>query len=779
MLKNSNSIYALLIILSAIVGVFYFMMPQHIDESETPMSQFSTKRALETVKSMSLVPHYVGSKNHETVALYLQKTLRELGLQATIQEGFSITEMGTLVKSKNILAKIKGSKSGKALLLLSHYDSAPHTLSKGASDDASGVATIIESIRAFLYNKTKHKNDVIILFTDAEEIGLNGSELFVKQHQWAKEVGLVLNFEARGSAGPSYMLMETNQGNSKMINAFSNAKVPYPVSNSLMYSIYKMLPNDTDLTVFQKLGNIQGFNFAFIDNHYNYHTSNDCYKNLSQKTLAHQGSYLFPLLNNFSNADLSKLNTPFDKVYFNVPFGFFSYPYEWITPLLIFAIGLFFVFVFVGLGKRILDFDEILKGFIPLLSSLLTSGLITYILWKLLLNFYPQYQDILHGYTYNGNDYIYAFLCLSLSICFLFYSRINKRNNEMNQLVASLFIWLIINTVIAIKLPGAGFLIFPFFASTLKLGVFVVTQKSNWLVNLLLAIPTIIILVPLVITFPVGLGLKILYAMSIMIVLIFTLFLPILGSFREKRVWSMMFFIITIGFFIKAHLNSAYSNTQAKPNSLIYVLNDDLNKAYWTTYDVNIDVWTKKYLGQHPVSAQLLNLNLRNSKYDSKFTYVRDAPVVNLVKPTIEFLRDTIKGNQHLYSIKIIPNRLVNCYDIYCNNGVTLNNLKANGITSIKFKSNNYSNCRDKILTYYVVDNLPLELIFSINSKEKLDLELFESSFDLLSNPSLNVTKRKSWMIPTPFVLNDAVIVRKKIICSQTDNKIKVNTEQK
>jgi hypothetical protein len=33
--------------------------------------------------------------------------------------------------------------------------------------------------------------------------------LFAK-HNWAKEVGLVLNFEARGTSGPSYMLMETN-----------------------------------------------------------------------------------------------------------------------------------------------------------------------------------------------------------------------------------------------------------------------------------------------------------------------------------------------------------------------------------------------------------------------------------------------------------------------------------------------------------------------------------------------------------------------------------------
>ena len=777
MRKNNPSIYALLIVLIAILGVFYFIMPQNIDETEAPLSEFSTQRALVTVKSISLAPHYVGSKNHETVAVYLQTALHDLGLETSIQEGFTITEMGTLVKSKNILARIKGSGHGNALLLLSHYDSAPHSFSKGASDDASGVATIIESIRAFLHNKTQHKNDVIILFTDAEEVGLNGAALFVKKHPWAKKVGLVLNFEARGSAGPSYMLMETNQGNAKMVNAFYNAKVTYPVSNSLMYSIYKMLPNDTDLTVFRTEGNIQGFNFAFIDNHYNYHTVKDCYANLNKNTLAHQGTYLFPLLNYFSNADLSQLNTPSDKVYFNVPFCFVSYPFEWILPLLIFAIGLFLLFVFIGLGKRAMRFDEILKGFIPLLGSLLTSGLITYIIWKLLLVFYPQYQDILHGFTYNGHDYIYAFLSLSLCICFTFYSQTNKRHNEMNQMVAPLFIWLIINIGIALKLPGAGFLIIPVVASILMLGLYVLTQKSNWLLNSLLSIPTIIIIVPFLITFPIGLGLKILYGISLMIVLVFTLLLPVLETISNKRIWALILFFISSGYFVKAHLNSEYSTTKSKPNSLVYFLND--NKAYWSTYDLNIDVWTKHYLGEKPISATSLNKNLLYSKYDSKFTYMANAPLIGLSKPTIEFLRDTIKGNQHLYRIKISSNRIVNRYDVFCNNGVRINNLKANGITSINFKKNISSKSNSKIITYYVVDNVPLELQFSINSKEKLDLELLESSFDLLSNRKLNVIKRKSWMVPTPFVLNDAVIVREKIINSPINVVKKLNFSRK
>ncbi|WP_240034543.1 M20/M25/M40 family metallo-hydrolase [Flavobacterium silvisoli] len=763
MRKNYASVYSLLVLAALIFGVYYFMMPQCYDKTEAPLSEFSTQRALETVKKMSAKPHFVGSENHEVVANYLQMALRNLGLEPSVQEGFTMTEKGTLVKSKNILARIKGSTNGKALLLLSHYDSAPHSFSKGASDDASGVATILESIRAFLHNKTAHKNDVIILFTDAEELGLNGAALFVTQHQWAKEVGLALNFEARGSSGPSYMLMETNQGNAKMVEAFKAGKATYPVSNSLMYSIYKMLPNDTDLTVFKESGKIQGFNFAFIDSHFNYHTQQDNYENLDRNTLAHQGSYLFPLLQYFSNADLTDLNSTEDQVYFNVPFGFVTYPFAWILPMLVIAFILFALFIFIGLGKRTMRVDEIIKGFIPLFGAMATAGLVTYVGWKLLLHFNPQYNDILQGFTYNGHDYIYAFVSLTLAICFLFYQNDSKRNPEMSQLVAPLFLWILINLGIALQLPGAGFLIIPVLSSSLMLGFFVLTQKSRWLLNVFLAVPTVIIIVPFITMFPVGLGLKIMFGSSILTVLAFTLLLPIFGSFSQKGIWAGLCFAVALGFFIKAHQSADYTNKKAKPNSLVYLLNTDTNKANWATYDTNLDEWTKSFLGENPKPATTLNSDKLYSKYGSEFTFMAEAPVKNINKPTIEFLRDTIKGNQHLYKIRITPNRNVNRYDIFSNNSIQLHNFRANGVQSINFNSNIASKTTGKLLTYYVTGNLPLEIEFSINAKEKLDLELLESSFDLMSHPQFNLAKRKNWMMPTPFVLNDAVILKQQI----------------
>jgi hypothetical protein len=66
-----------------------------------------------------------------------------------------------------------------------------------------------------------------------------------------------------------------------------------------MYSIYKKLPNDTDLTVFRKDANINGFNFAFIGDHFNYHTAQDSYERLDRESLLHQADYFTTSLNYF------------------------------------------------------------------------------------------------------------------------------------------------------------------------------------------------------------------------------------------------------------------------------------------------------------------------------------------------------------------------------------------------------------------------------------------------------------------------------------------------
>ena len=755
-----KKITALVILCVAAYASITTQLPENnfIDNPST--TEFSNSRAFKHVQVLGTDAHAVGTKSHQKASEYIIYELEKLGLDVHTQEGNSFSDWGTFAKVKNIVARIKGSDNSKALVIMSHYDSAGHS-SKGASDAASGVGTILEGIRAFIAKETPHKNDIIILLTDGEELGLNGARLFTKEHPWLKDIGLILNFEARGSGGPSFTLVETNDGNAALMNEFIKANPKYPVANSLAYSIYKKLPNDTDLTVFRKQANIQGFNFAFIDDHYDYHTALDTPERLDNNTLSHQASYLMPLLNHFGNADLTTLESSENKVYFNSPLGMHSYPFSWILPLVIFAFIVFIALIIYGKRKKKLNNKEIGKGFLALFSALIINGTIGFIGWKAILNLYPHYSEILQGFTYNGHTYILFFVLLTLSITFYIYKKVYTSNNTKELLVAPILIWLLINLLISQVLEGASFFIIPLYF-TLGLFFFLLQKEKPSIIAItLLCLPAIFVFVPFIPQFPIALGLKIVVSSSVLTVLLFGLLVPVLGFIRRKKSLGHILFIASGIVFVLAHLNNDFTAQQPKPNSLVYLQDNDTQKSYWLTYDAILDDWNSSYF-KDTVSKK--NVITFGSKYNTQFNNVALAKNINLPKSEFHISVDTIINNDRHIKLCVLPNRKLNSIEI---NSETKNNFKNFSINGTeiptKIVSKFINDKSHRIATYSIVNNVPLELSFSIDTKTKPHIELLEISHDILENNYLNIPKRKENMIPKPFVINDAVITKNTI----------------
>lgn len=761
-----KKVISIVLIIIAIYWSFSALLPSNISSIDAPDNTFSTQRALIHLKEISKNPHYVGSPDHERVKNYIIEALEKLGLEVEIQEDYILTDWGTVTKPKNILARIKGSDNSKALMLLSHYDSKSHA-SLGASDAGSGVVTILEGLRAYLHENKIPKNDIIILISDAEELGLNGASLFVNKHPWAQDVGLVLNFEARGSGGPSYMLMETNGGNHNLMSGFIEANPEYPVANSLAYSVYKELPNDTDLTRFREEGDIEGFNFAFIDDHFDYHTSLDNYERLDRNTLEHQGSYLMPLLNYFADANLNNLKSDTDDIYFNVPlFKTVSYPYSWVLPMLILAILLFIALVFYGINKRTLNSKHIGIGFLPGIAALLINGVIGYFGWKALTAIYPQYNEMLHGFTYNGYTYILAFSLLSAAICMWLYNKVYKPENTASLVVPPLFLWLVICGVLAFQLKGASFFIIPVYFGLISLFVLVRQKHPSLILMTLLLFPALLILSPFVKMFPVGLGLNTIIATTLLVSLIFSLCIGVFGFFRHKNRLSYVLFILAICCFISAHINSDFSEENPKPNSLVYYLDTDKNEAIWATYDKMLDPWTEAYLSDSPDTDHDITKTTFGSKYNSGFTYSKKGNIKPLKLPYIDIQKDTIIGENRFLKIFISPQRLVNKMDLYADSTNVFTSFNINGL-EIQKDQNGYvfsKKVSNLLFEYYVVDEKFLEIEFSVPKNQKTTFQFYDTSFDILDNPLFRVSERPSNMIPKPFVINDAVIVKKTIV---------------
>ena len=758
-MKRFPSLITVILMALAVYWSFRSSMPAYKSDSSISETSFSTDRALEHVKKIAVKPHAVGFSAHEEVREYITSELQNMGLETMLQEGYTLGDWANLSKAQNILARIKGSENGKALLLLSHYDSSPHS-SLGASDAGSGVATILEGIRAFLSENKKPKNDIIILISDSEELGLNGANLFVNQHPWAKDVGLVLNFEARGSGGPSYTFIETNRGNQNLVREFIEANPKYPMANSLYYSIYKMLPNDTDLTVFRKDRDIEGFNFAFIDDHFDYHTAHDSYERLDKNTLAHQGSYLLPLLHHFSDADLNNLKSLNDYVYFNIPFfGMVSYPFDWIWPMFGLAMLLFLLLVIHGFSKKVLKIKEVLTGFLPLVIILAINGLIGFYSWSFLKWAYPQYNDMLHGFTYNGYTYIAAFILFSIAICFGVYHRFEKIGTS-NLLVAPLVLWLVICGGGAGYLPGASFFIVPLFALLAAWFVTIGQKEPNPLLLVFLSLPAIWLYIPFIKGFTVGLGLKMIISSILLVSLTFFLLLPVFGFYRNKKRWAYLGFILFIGCMLSAHFDSGFDKNNAKPTSLLYVLDTDTNTAQWATYDQVLIDWNEQFLGIEKKPPVKLAMRTIKNKYSSGLSYVTEAPLKQIYGPKIETTRDTVIGNNRLLEICITPKRNVNRLDIFTNDAP----ISAGIVNGIPL-SNHYLQNREKsrLLTHYISNNAYTELQLTLKKEAVLELIVYEASNDLLNHEQFSIPERPENSIPMPFVLNDAILTTKTV----------------
>lgn len=762
-MKKLSAILSFLFIIAISFYSFYSLMPQSGDVDIVPANEFSIERSMRTLIEISKEPHYLGSPAHEEVRKLLISELRKLGFDPHIQEGFSLNPSSkTLNKPINIVARMEGTERGKALLLLSHYDSAP-VPSYGASDDASGLVTILEGFRAYLASGKRPKNDIIILFSDAEELGLDGAKLFINEHPWAKDVGLVLNFEARGTSGPSNMIVETNGGNSNLIAEFIKANPQYPVASSLMYSVYKMLPNDTDSTIFREDADIDSFFFAFIDDHFNYHTANDNIHNLDTYSLAHQGSYLLSMLHHFADADLTKLKSTSDNVYVNFPIvKMISYPFSWIWPMIIIACIVFLALIFYGFKKRRFNGKSILIGFAPLITTLLISGIAGYYGWKLLIYIYPQYTEIQQGFTYNGHWYIAFFVSLSLAISFAVYKKFNRNRNESSLYVAPLFLWILINIAVAIFLKGAAFFIIPVFFGLLSFYIMLRQGHPNLLAMAILATPALAIFVPLIQFFPVGLGLKMLVISCIFTVLVFGLLLSVVSYYRLKKVLSILSLLFAVFFFIKAHSKSDFSENRKKPNSLLYYEDADSEKAFWVTYDKNIDVWTKKYLGEKPDDASMYLDRASYSKYGFNYTFATETPKRNILPSEIVLMKDSVFDNLRNVHLTIIPKRRINKLELYSANEVSFIDLKFNGKNADVSDSNTLyrGTLNLSLINYYVSPNDSLKVDFTVKKDTDVSFKLMEYSFDLMDNPNFNMEKRLDYMMPKPFVATDATVLK-------------------
>ena len=341
--------------------------PVPVEEgSADRFSAISAATVLESIYADG-VTHPSGTKNNRKYKERILDHLRQLGYEPSVQRAFVCRETGACGHVENILARLEGAGQGKAVMLAVHYDSVG--AGPSVSDDGVAVAATLEIAR-ILDAGPRRRNDVIFLIDDGEEAGLLGAIAFTAEHPWADEVRAVVNLDARGTAGRSYMY-ETGIDNAWLIELMKR-HVPRPATSSLFYSIYQQLPRDTDFTIFKKHG-MNGVNFAFLKDVAHYHTPLDDLEHLTLATLQHQGENAFGMVRALAGTDLDSPPAGTASWFDVWGFGIVAWPEAWNLPLAIFSLLLITAASGIYLVKGRLRITDILWGQILFPAAILGS----------------------------------------------------------------------------------------------------------------------------------------------------------------------------------------------------------------------------------------------------------------------------------------------------------------------------------------------------------------------------------------------------------------------
>ena len=614
MKKYSTQIVVIVLILVGVaLGMISLSRPRLVP-ANAPATDFSAERAMEHLSTISQAPHPPGSEEIENVRSYIFTQLESMGLSPEVQETSYVDSRSTALIAtslQNIIVKIPGTNSSKAILLDAHYDT--REMTPGASDCGSCVATVLDTARALLAGPVL-ENDIILLFTDNEEYGGGlGAAAFLESHPWAEEVGLVLNFEGLGSTGPA-ILFETGPNSGWAVREWSRL-TSRPVGQSWFQEIYGRTPIGTDLNWFSDAG-IPGMNFGHWAKGTVYHATSDNPETIDPRSLQHHGSYALALTQHFGNLDVTDAQTSKgNAVYFSLfPGVLISYPTTWAIPLSILAGLLLVGLAIFGMRKEQITVRGTLIGLGGFLLSLIVSSGLATGLWMGLNQLHSQYLAMLtfRGMFYNAHYYFYAFTAMAVAIAAAILVWLRKKNSVTDLTLGALVLFWLLALGTSIMTPGFSYLVtWPLIFALLALGWVLWKQPSNTEIPLMIgSLPGVIIIAPsLYVMFHFALA-PMIGILAFMVSMLLGYLIPQIALFTQNYRWrlSWLAMLVCVAFLVVGGLTAGFTPDQPRPNAVAYLLDSDSKDATWFSAGFLQDEWTRQFFTTEPELEALGNL---------------------------------------------------------------------------------------------------------------------------------------------------------------------------
>jgi hypothetical protein len=614
---------------------------------------FSATRAVAHLPPLASAPRPYASDAQRVVRAYLLDTLRASGVEARVQRRLVVPpdDPWTAAFVHNVVGRVPGrDPTAPAVLLVAHYDSV--AVSPGAADNASGVAALLEAGRA-LREGPRLDGDVLLLFTDAEEIGLLGAEAFIRS-PLAERVGLVLNFDNPGSGGPS-ILYETSAGDLELIREFA-AAVRAPYASSLSNELARRRWIESDFEALSVDG-LPGLTFGFTEGFDRNHRADDVVAGLDPASLAHQGLAAVALARTFAGREPPRAGD--DAVAFNLLGSHLVvYPRSWSWPLALAGFTAWLAVATLGRLRRRLTLYGVTTGAVSSFLALAFTASLVALVWGFTQAAYgapghselPLYNDDLHR---AGLTALVAAVALAAYLPALDTGRV------LDLAMGALLWWSLLGLYMARALPGGSYLlVWPLLAALAALAVvFVVADPERrsrrraaacFAALAAGAIPGLLLASSSLLLLFAASGAR-LPVVVVAVWLVLGLLLPLLDLVAWPRRWPLPVALATFGAFVFVGLSPLTGYGEARPheNSLFY-RQDEAGAALWGTIDPEPDGWTGHFVAE---AAS------RGHQYFPLWgfrAYRRAvAPRLDLPSPEVTVLSDSVGGARRTLTMRV------------------------------------------------------------------------------------------------------------------------------
>jgi hypothetical protein len=634
------------------------LQPPQPKPASAPAGEFSAARAAEHVQHLAAATHVAGSAADSDVVDYLTTTLTGYGLDTRVQNSVGseaalhgTTEMASV---RNVVGVLPGTDPTGRLFLVAHHDSVE--TGPGASDDGAGVSSLLETVRA-LTQGPRLRNDVVVVFTDAEEACLCGAEAFVHSHPLANRGGVVLNFEARGTSGPPIMF-ETSLGNADLTTVFADA-VPNPVATSFAVEVYRALPNDTDFTPFRESGEFTGLNTAFIDGAAAYHAPQDTPDRQNRASLQGEGETALALARAFGDRDLTALSTPGgdDATYFPVLGHLVRYPGSWVWPVAVVAIVAVLLLVVVLARRGISPIGRTAAATGLAVVPLAVAPFAAQGLWSLLVLVRPGYAVMLD--PWRPGWYRVAAVAVVVTVVLLWYALLRRRIGGA-ALAAGALVWLaVLGAVLAALAPGGSYLAaLPALAGALTGLVAASVPAARPVPALLAGAVAVVVLAPAVDLFLPALGLSSVAAPAFVATLCVVALLPAVellfadgGSRLAAAAVPGVAFAVAVVTALVGLQVDRFDARHPIPSQLVYALDADTGEAQWATTETDPVAYTKQYVDRKR------RLSEPYPYVGGKDVWTGPAQPAQLAAPAVQTLSDRPSGDRREITVRVTPQR--------------------------------------------------------------------------------------------------------------------------